>query len=275
VQLEIGNKVEDLGTTQADMERRQQINELYSQGATNLGTYSYNDNCDPDDPAVIKFYLPDEMVRINKLWLSYETTNFRAYSKSAKAGGGVVKSTKSGGGSTTSSGGGQTSSEAGEHKHLMFNAVGYGTNSSPGVSVMLEADNGHTIMANDGTGAGLEYYTKGASGKHAHTIQPHTHDVPAHEHEIELLDHEHELIYGIHKDATLPTTITIKVDGSSVPGNALQAENLDLIPFLSKDEDNNITRGWHTIELFPNALGRINANVITQFFIQSRGGGNF
>lgn len=275
VELDIGNKTDDLGTTQADLERRQQINELYSQGATNLGTYSFNDNCDPDDPALIRFYLPDEMVRINKLWLTYTTTNFRAYSKAAISTATSSKSTAAGGGSTTSAGGGQTSSEGGEHVHKMFSATGFAAASDPNNSVALRCANNQYIYVDSDTAAGIEYYTEGSSGSHAHTVDDHTHDVPDHVHTFEIPGHGHALEYGIYKHSTLPTAITIKVDGVSVPGNSLEAENLDLIPYLSKDTEGKITRGWHEITLSPNGLGRINANVISQFFIQSRGQGNF
>lgn len=275
VELEIGNKTEDLGTTQADLTRRQQINDLYSQGATNLGTYRFNDNCDPDDPALIRFYLPDEMVRINKLWLTYKTTNFRAYSKAAISTATSSKSTAAGGGSTTSAGGGQTSSADGEHVHKMFSATGFAAASDPNNSVALRCANNQYIYVDSDTAAGIEYYTEGSSGSHAHTVDDHTHDVPDHVHTFEIPGHGHPLEYGIYKHATLPTAITIKVDGNAVPGSSLEAENLDLIPYLSKDTDGKITRGWHEITLSPNGLGRINANVISQFFIQSRGQGNF
>lgn len=88
ISLEIGDPIEDLGTTQADLERRQKINETYSQGATNIDSHDYNDNCDPENPAVIKFFLPEDLVNINSLILTYEIEEFRAYSKATKGGGG-------------------------------------------------------------------------------------------------------------------------------------------------------------------------------------------
>jgi hypothetical protein len=48
-----------------------------------------------------------------------------------------------------------------------------------------------------------------------------------------------------------------------------------LIPYLSKDTEGKVNRGWHTIAIAPNDLGRINAQIFTQFFVQSRGGGSF
>lgn len=301
ITLEIGSVVEDLGTTQADIRQRQRINELYAQGAVNLGTYSFNDNCDPDDPAIIRFYLPDEMAKINKLWLSYKTTNFRAYSKAAKAGGGQTttsgggqttsagggQTTSSGGGQTTSSGGGQTSSAGGDHTHKMFSATGFSAASDPNNSVALRCANNMYVYVDSDTAAGIEYYTEGSSGSHTHTVAAHTHTVANHTHSVsdhthsvadhshEVSDHTHPLEYGIYKHPDLPTSITIKVDGNAVPGSSLEAENLDLIPYLSKDTEGKIIRGWHEITLFPNGLGRINANVISQFFMRSRGGGDF
>src|SRR6185312_2966879 len=124
VELEIVNTRSNIGTTLADVERRQEINEVYSQGATNMLLYPYEDNADASHPAVIRFNLPDEMVRINKLELTYEVSEFRAYSRaiagggaivsSTSAGGAVVKSTSSGGGSTatSSSGGGTTATSS-------------------------------------------------------------------------------------------------------------------------------------------------------------------
>lgn len=286
MRIEIANKSMGLADIEAEVERRQQVNELYAQGATNLASYSYNDNCDPDDPAVIKFFIPDEMVKINKALLTFETDYFRAYSKAAKSTATTAKTTKSGGGSTTSAGGGQTtsagggqtSSASGEHKHRMFSAVGFQAAADPNLSVVLRADNGHYIYVDSDTAAGLEYYTEGSSGTHAHNVDDHVHQVddhvhqvPAHEHEFEIPGHGHALEYGIYKHTSLPTSITIKVDGTSVPGTSLEAENLDLVPYLSKDNAGNITRGWHQIALHPNNLARINANVITQFFIKSVG----
>ena len=91
ISLEIANKSEDITSTQTDLERKQQINELYSQGATNMSNYSYNDNADPDDPAEISFYLNEELVRINKLLLSFKTRSFRAYERAIKGGGDKVQ----------------------------------------------------------------------------------------------------------------------------------------------------------------------------------------
>lgn len=337
VELEIVNTRSNIGTTLADIERRQEINEVYSQGATNMIIYPYEDNADAQHPAVIRFKLPQEMVRINKLELTYETSAFRAYSRaiegggaivtSTAAGGAVVKSTSSGGGTTatsssgggttatsssgggvaksTASGGGssQTSAAGGDHRHMMFSGTGFAGNSEPGQSVVLTAANGHSIHVNAGTSAGLSYYTQGSSGNHSHsvsipshthdfdvpshshsvTIQNHTHtvnipnhthdiDIPAHSHQITLPDHTHEIQHGIFKLNRTPSAVTVKVDGNTVPITSTSGDSVNLIPYLSLDSENRVQRGWHTVEITPNDLGRIHAQLMVQFFMQSRGG---
>lgn len=362
--LVIGDPIEDLGTTQADLERRQKINETYSQGATNIDSHDYNDNCDPENPAVIKFFLPEDLVNINSLILTYETEEFRAYSKATKgggaivestsaggavvnstsAGGGVVNSTSSGGGSTqtSSSGGGSTqtsssggggaftseagggavasSSNGGNHRHMMF---GFHTTigDNPGG---MEYRNYTSAIDNGGgaigsaipTGAEMDLWTYTADGDHTHTtsipshkhqvnipnhshsvtipahthsvqipdhthqisIPNHTHEIniPNHTHTITLPDHTHDIQHGIYKLSEKPGRVTIKVDGNIVPVDSTSAQNINLIPYLSKDGGGKIERNkWHEITITPDKLGRVNANIISRLFIQSRIGGTF
>ena len=67
------------------------------------------------------------------------------------------------------------------------------------------------------------------------------------------------------------------VDGVAVLGHtAPTADELDIVAWLEKDEEGRITRGtWHTIELVPNKLTRIEASLFVQTFVQSVGGGNY
>lgn len=51
--------------------------------------------------------------------------------------------------------------------------------------------------------------------------------------------------------------------------------DIDIIPYLSKDDSGKVLRGqFHDIKNTPNSLGRLVINVVTQLFVQSRGGGN-
>ncbi|OBZ60098.1 hypothetical protein BAQ45_11580 [Bacillus pacificus] len=341
--LEIGDPIEDLGTTQADIERRQKINETYSQGATNIDSHDYNDNCDPENPAVIKFFLPEDLVNINSLILTYEIEEFRAYSKATKgggaivestsaggavvnstsAGGGVVNSTSSGGGSTqtsssgggstqtsTSGGGGSFTSEAGggavpsttqksfAEMHLMSgvpqNSVGSENWGYHLHEVVIPGDafsHSHTVNV-----PSHKHQVNIPAHSHSVTIPAHTHSVqipdhthqisipnhtheiniPNHTHTISLPDHMHDIQHGIYKLSEKPSRVTIKVDGNIVSVDSTSAQNINLIPYLSKDGSGKVERNkWHTVTITPDRLGRVNANIISRLFIQSRIGGTF
>lgn len=341
--LVIGDPIEDLGTTQADLERRQKINETYSQGATNIDSHDYNDNCDPENPAVIKFFLPEDLVNINSLILTYEIEEFRAYSRATKgggaivestsaggavvnstsAGGGVVNSTSSGGGSTqtsssgggstqtsTSGGGGSFTSEAGggavpsttqksfAEMHLMSgvpeNSVGSENWGYHLHEVVIPGDafsHAHTVNV-----PSHKHQVNIPAHSHSVTIPAHTHSVqipdhthqisipnhtheiniPNHTHTISLPDHTHDIQHGIYKLSEKPSRVTVKVDGNIVPVDSTSAQNINLIPYLSKDGGGKIERNkWHEITITPDKLGRVNANIISRLFIQSRIGGTF
>jgi phage minor structural protein len=291
IDLEIGSLTDDIATVQSDVERKIQTNEAYSQGSTNLMNFDYNDNADSTHPAIIRFYVPEEAVKINKLDLTFETTDFRAYGRATQSGGSNVitttsaggggQTTSSGGGQTTSSGGGQTSSAGGDHKHKMFTATGFLEASNPNSSVILRADNGRTIAVDSDTAAGVEYYTEGSSGAHAHEVDDHVHHTDDHVHEVDdhahqvkvtIPPHSHELDHGIFTLDTTPSKVTIKVDGTTVTYTSKSGDNIDLVPYLDTDSEGKITRGtYHTLEIKPDGLGRINAQVFMQLFLQSRG----
>ncbi|WP_307475593.1 phage tail spike protein [Cytobacillus purgationiresistens] len=296
IQLEIANKTENLGTTQADLERRQEINEVYAQGATNLLAYSYDDNADFSNPAIIRFNLPEETVRVNGLTLWFETSEFRTYGQ-ATQGGGATSTTTSGGGATTatsSSGGGVAKSTASGGGSTATSSSGGGTTITSSISnptffaytsnpVGLNpayADHIHAINVTDQ----MNHNHSSTIPNHQHTviIPSHTHnfDVPNHSHSVSIPNHTHdftipnhihEIAHGIYKLNRLPSTVTIKVDGKAVSHTSTSGDNIDLVPYLSTDSGNKIQRGWHTVEITPNDLGRINAQLNLQFFIQSRG----
>ena len=70
--------------------------------------------------------------------------------------------------------------------------------------------------------------------------------------------------------------MTLRVDGQDVPGELNSSGELDIVAYLSKDDDGRIQRGtYHTIELVPDKLTRIEASLFVQTFIQSVGGGNY
>jgi phage minor structural protein len=303
ISLEIGSLTDDIATVNADIERKQQVNDAYTQGATNLDSHNYVDNCDQTHPAVIRFFLPSDLVNVNTMSLSYETEKFRPYSRATAGGGATTKTTSSGGGTTatsssgggvstsTSSGGGtvQSSSAGGDHRHLMFSATGFQADSNPNSNVMLTAANGRQIAVSSGTAAGLEFYTAGSSGNHSHSVSvpSHTHDfsvpnhshtvtIPNHSHDLTLPDHTHDVLPGIYEVDVEATAVTVKVDGNVVPVTSTSGSDIDIVPYLAKDSGGKIQRGtWHEVEITPNDLARINANIISRLFISSHIGGNY
>ncbi|PEZ05569.1 hypothetical protein CN326_13990 [Bacillus sp. AFS018417] len=316
--LGIGDILEDLGTTQADIEKRQQINELYSQGATNIDSRDFQDNCDPDHPAVIRFKIPDDVVNINEMILTFETQKFRAYERAIKGGGAVVSSTAAGGGltqtsssgggstQTSSSGGGsiQTSSTGGQstvtsaggggatvtsssyvEQHLMSgvpqNSVGTENWGYHMHEVVIPGHNHSVDIPSHTHSVSVPAHTHNLNiPSHTHdvTIPNHTHDItiPPHKHDITLPDHTHAIEFGIFELNDTPSKVTITVDGTTIPFDSTSGDNINLVPYLTKDSSGNIQRGRYAeIKITPDNLARINATVTSRLFIQSRKGGKF
>lgn len=112
----LGKGTIDISTSLAELADRQRISETYSQGAESIFTDSFTDNADIANPAEVTFMIPDNVVHVNEIIFSCALTNFRAYSKAVKGGGGGDRTTDNGGSSTiTSQGGGANllSSQAG------------------------------------------------------------------------------------------------------------------------------------------------------------------
>ncbi|MFB7304072.1 hypothetical protein [Heyndrickxia sporothermodurans] len=223
------------------------------------------------------------------------TSSGGGITKSSTSGGGVSKSTESGGATT------QTSSSGGDHRHLMFafqNDMGTTTPPTNFKSFVAVADRaGNNAAGVFMPGVSTSLYTNTADGNHSHsvsvpnhshnfTIPAHTHDVtipnhshevdiPAHQHGINIPNHVHAIDFGIYKLPNIPTKVTIKVDGKTIPYTETSGDLLDMIPYLEKDEEGKVRRGWHTITIAPNDLGRITAQLTNQFFMMSRGGGDY
>jgi len=199
VKYQINNKISDIATTQADMERKQQVNEAYSQGATNIYSFTYQDNCDKNVPAHITFYVDDDVVNVNTCELTFETKKYRGY-----------------------------------------NQVG---------DVYDET----TARTND------------ASIESVPDTHSHSFELPSHTHAVKAFVTEYQIDV---------TSVKVKVDGNAVPGNALDRDRLDIVPYLDKS-DGKVTRGRHEITLLPDMPARIEALVILRVFIQSRLGGTY
>jgi len=82
--------------------------------------------------------------------------------------------------------------------------------------------------------------------------------------------HLHAVTPGI-VETTTPSTMELKVDGVVASASATFLTDFDLTPYLVKDADGRIVRGWHTLTFTPNTNGRIQAAIVHVVFIQSRG----
>lgn len=309
IQLEIGYIGETVATTLADLERKMEIAKLSSVGATNKDTVTFAENCDEGFPLEIKFYCEEELKRINKILLTYQTERYRAYSRATKGGGAVISggttsgggayvsgsSTQSGGGttvgSTSQSGGGATSSANGSHRHRMFidqtDFVGP-VNTNP----RLYSAYGQGFLKFESTNTN-DIYTEQAADNHTHTVPAHTHDfsvtVPSHSHQfsinipnhthdfqVALPDHTHEIDYGIWEDSKTPTRVEVKIDNNVVATlTGTSADRFDIVEYLYND-DGIVTRGWHTIEIKPiGARARFVGQCTIYGFIGATDGGEF
>jgi phage minor structural protein len=291
ITLDIGSKFEDLGTTQADLERRQQVNELYSQGAVSIDSRDFAENCDPDFPAVIEFPIDEDTVNINKVTLKYKVEAFRGYTRGMKSAGQVVQSV--------------TSSNAGQHVSTATSSSGGGytntvTSSSGGGSLQTSDEKLFTtwtaVSSNvkNPTAAFEDHYhettLQGNWFTHSHGFQipNHSHnvslDIPSHSHTVNLNipghthdmsinipGHTHETEFGIWEAPNKPSNVAVYVDNQLVTGVTSLEGEIDLEPYLSKDSEGRIDRGYHTVSIVPNTIGRIVSTVSLQQFIQSRG----
>jgi len=281
IRLELANRTDDLGDIQAYVERKQQINETYAQGATNIDSHNYADNCDPNHPAVIRFYLPNDLVNVNEMKLSYETEEFRAYSQATEGGGATTVTSASGGGQTTSAGGGiVTTTASGGSASVTSSASFDWTDLLPAAITGTEIDDGegshYHIVPGIGNLKDHTHTVSVPSHNHSFSLPTHTHTVSNHTHNITIPDHTHDIKHGIYTLSTQPTAVTVNVDGNTVPITSTSGTDIDLVPYLAKDAGGKITRGtWHEVTITPNDLARVNATVISRLFISSRVGGKF
>ena len=174
----------------------------------------------------------------------------------------------------TSAAGDESTSSAGSHHHTTYahyHSIDDHTHTMPHVHQYNHTHNVVVAYTIPAITLDIQAHT------HTVSISSHTHNVsiPAHTHDLTLADHTHEIVYGIYEGDTA-SSVTLKVDGNVVPASALTDSEMDIVAYLDKDDDGKITRGtWHEIEIVPNGLTRIEANLFVQAFVQSVGGGDY
>ena len=311
INIEVGNKPQDIAGSISELQERQRINEVYGQGATNQMIIPFVDNADYNNPATMRVFIPSEVIKINKCLLNVNASNFRGYSKAVKGGGAVSDTTESGGGKWTSteSGGGEwtstqdgggewTSTQDGGGKWTSTGSerieanTGWGGTDVEWTEPYTELEEGHRHRYRRVHGHShvfwLPYHKHEVQiPSHDHEVRIPSHDhevrIPSHEHDIyidshihkfSIPDHRHEIEFGIY-EGDAASTATIIVDGKSV-GSIKFGEDIDLVNYLSTDKAGKIERNkWHEIQIRPNRLTRIEANIFLQTFTNSRGGGDY
>lgn len=295
MEITLSSKPTDIASSMADLADRQRIEAVYSQGATQIYAHSVQANATPTKGAILKFYIPEEMRIINSVKSKIVLDQFRSYSKSTQAGGEITQTSSSGGESTqTSSSGGNGSTTA---------SSGGGAAVTSAESLAAEATSGVVGKTTAVTGWDPEYRTRNESTaegviphyhlapRHYHKLvipaHAHTVNVPAHSHGVSLPGHSHSVSLPSHAhDVTFPahthdieqgifefgnaTAADIYVNGS-LKATMEQDVEIDLTNLLL-DTNGSLPRGsWLEIEIRPNDLAYVCADLFVQGFIQSRG----
>lgn len=100
VKLTLDSSVRDTAEELNEILDKIGVQELYSQGATNLYSMQIADSCDADHPLEMSYYVPGNVLRINRCLLKWQIEPYRSYAKLAKSGGGSTRTSQEGGGGT-------------------------------------------------------------------------------------------------------------------------------------------------------------------------------
>jgi hypothetical protein len=193
------------------------------------------DNVDSSHKLKLKFYIPDGVMKVQKLTLNFSVEAFRAYETGAASGGGSSKTSSYGGSGT------------------------FYTTDDAGMGIIQDTDEERVIDL-------------GPHHVHGITIilPDHSHDItiPSHAHDVDIPDHTHGITYGIY-ESTTAQGCKVYVDGvlrlsNGGTGYSTDQSNLDLTQWVS-------TAGWHYIEISSSQLGRINAAYFAQVYVGASG----
>ena len=238
------------------------VQQLYSQGATNLYSMQIADSADKDHPLEMSFYVPDNVLRINECRLRWKIEAFRSYTKAAASGGGSTTTSAAGGGATVST------------AAITVSNTGYS-----GSPMYAEKPSLYTNKIQDSS---TEYADHKHKFDHYHEtkvsvpIPAMKFDLDEHKHSVSIPSHTHPVEYGIFTGSRAGS-VTIKVDGTSIPAADIgESKEIDIARYLSADSSGRVTRGsWHKVAFVPDKLTRIVCNLFFQVFIQSRGAGDY
>lgn len=218
--------------------RDSSVTMLYAQGAPSESSSHFADNCDPEHPARLRFFVSEDAVHVNRVRAVFSVEPFRGYAKSL-----------SGGGS--------------------------GTATTPVRVVTQTFATGQAEPDGAGTPDYTDYAEGGGTHRHrrahVHTLQL-TLDLPALE--VDVSGHSHATRYGIYETGG-SASVSVTVDGQTVPASLAASRDMDVTDYLARGADGRILRGaWHEITFTPDGLARVTADLHVRTFIRSMTGAN-
>lgn len=157
-----------------------------------------------------------------------------------------------------------TGSAAG-HKHYYY---GY-TNHTH--SFVAAQNHSHDIWINASHSHTLDHTHTVKIGSHTHSVTVDI-SIPAHTHQLTVPAHAHAIEYGIYRGPTA-SSLTLVVDGNTVGAFGGSLSEVNIIAYLGKDDAGKVTRGRHTVQIIPDTLTRVEADLVYQLYANSRGGG--
>ena len=241
--LTLSTKAVDVASTIADLADRQRIEQVYSQGATQIYAQSVQANATETVKARLNFYIPAEMRIVNGVKVKINLSPFRSYSRATSGGGSSSITSSSGGGTTvtSSSGGGTTVTSAGGGGGTATSSAGGGTTVTSGANGASQQYTGYSAAGGEtaytgysGRTSGTPYYDRYDSHSHSYIRPPynatggsynygwhrHWHAINAHSHSITISSHSHSVSLPSHThSATLPShshSVTIAAHTHSI-----------------------------------------------------------
>ena len=207
--------------------------------------------------------------------------------------------TQSSGSLTTGTGNGNTG-ESDDTSHSHSTAY-HNHGSNPGLNVRVSV-NSNTCSHSHPAGS----HTHNISGhshivpSHSHTLNSHKHtisvhqhgmnhkhgvsigfrfpdmtiNVSGHSHVVTFEDHTHPIEYGIF-NGTTAQQVTVKLGDNVVPAAISDTKDFDAVPYMEKDSDGRIVRGWHKLTFVPDRMTGISGTAYIKTFVTAFAGGNY
>lgn len=276
MRLTLATRPTDVAETIADLADRQRIEQVYSQGATQIYAQSVQANATSEIGAVLNFWIPEEMKIVNKVLAKISLDRFRSYSKSTAGGGKSTRTSRAGGGSTQTSGSGGNSTQTSGASSRSTTSYGFdevedmipNLYETEGPQGRDFDDHTHWVKVDQTAFK----HSHGISHTHSVSVPSHTHSVsiPEHTHEVDLPEHTHGIEQGIFEFGS-PKSARVAVKDVVVAVMDRNAE-IDLTDSLL-NSSGKIPRGsWIALEVIPDDLAYVTIDIFIQGFIQSKGG---